>query len=119
MGNIKRFLIEIGVMIFILGIVAAVVIPRLLRQRVSPAQTPLEVRLRHDNDSLVTLNSILNKRDSALVIENDSLSKGVAGNKTKVIYLNNKKNEGLYIIDGYYSNELFRQFSSVNTKGFN
>ena len=73
-------------------------------------------RLNEKIDSLSKENKKLLEKDTVLTKHIDSLTIVSNKEKTKIIYLNNAKNEKIKIVDGFNDNQLDSFFSAKNIK---
>ena len=66
-------------------------------------------------DSISGENAKLRLIEKSYIVKIDSLSKIAEGNKTEIIYINNRKNEKIRVIDSMSTDSLYNFFSSVKT----
>lgn len=112
-----RKIIIFLVYIFILGALVAFMIPGFIRQRLKPSFSEHEKRVMAENDSLRQVNQRYERQLAEISIKVDSLTSVVNNNKTKVIYLNNNRNEKMRIINSLSNDELYRYFTEFKAKG--
>lgn len=107
--------LSILVVLFIVAILAAFIIPGFIRQRIVPVEDNKIKMLERQNDSLEAENAKLRILESAYSNKIDSLSVIASERKTKIVYLNNRKNERIKIIDTMSGSELDSFLTNVKT----